>query len=268
MPNGNLLARRTRNMGASAIREILKVVSRPGMISLAGGIPAPESFPMANIREITVNVLEKYGPSAFQYDLTEGFFPLREALADYLASKGIVADAEQILVSSGSQGVLDGLGKILIDPGSRVAVEAPTYLGALQAFTPYEPRYAHIDTDDQDEKPLDPVMENVRRKMMRLQLVSGGIMLLMFMAVLAAIVYKISQRESKPEAVVSGQPIVPSDAPVKATAVLPAGFAVSAVSQSNGQILFYGATAEGNRKAYLFDIAAGRIVAEIDVTGN
>ena len=111
-------------------------------------------------------------------------------------------------------------------------------------------------------------MENVRRKMMRLQLVSGGIMLLMFMAVLAAIVYKINTRDGKPETVTASGTLVPSDAPVKATVTLPDGFAVSAVSQSDGQILFYGVTASGARKALLFDIAAGRIVAEIDVAGN
>ena len=130
---------------------------------------------------------------------------------------------------------------------------------------------SHIETDDQEDKPLDPVMDNVRRKMMRLQLVSGGIMLLMFMAVLAAIVYKINTRESKPEAAVSaasGGLAVPSDAPVKATATLPDGFAVSAVSQAGGQILFYGVMADGARKAFVFDIAAGRTVAEIDVTGK
>jgi hypothetical protein len=127
---------------------------------------------------------------------------------------------------------------------------------------------SNIENDDQEDKPLDPVMENVRRKMMRLQLVSGGIMLLMFMAVLAAIVYKINTRESKPEAAVAGSVAVPSDAPVKATATLPDGFAVSAVSQSAGQILFYGVMADGVRKAFLFDIAASRIVAEIDVKGN
>ncbi len=148
MPIESLLARRTRNMGASAIREILKVVSRPGMVSLAGGIPAPQSFPMAIIREITERVLEKYGPAAFQYDLTEGFMPLREALVDYLADKGISAMAQHILIASGSQGVLDGLGTILINPGDRVALEAPTYLGALQAFSPYEPEYVQIETDE------------------------------------------------------------------------------------------------------------------------
>lgn len=128
---------------------------------------------------------------------------------------------------------------------------------------------SNIETDDQEDKPLDPVMENVRRKMMRLQLVSGGIMLLMFMAVLAAIVYKINTRDGKPEAAAaSGNLSIPSDAPVKATATLPDGFAVSAVSQSGGQILFYGVMADGARRAFLFDIAAGRTVAEIDIKGN
>jgi hypothetical protein len=127
---------------------------------------------------------------------------------------------------------------------------------------------SNIENDDQEDKPLDPVMENVRRKMMRLQLVSGGIMLLMFMAVLAAIVYKINTRDGKPQAATASGTLVPSDAPVKATATLPDGFAVSAVSQSDGQILFYGVTVAGARKALLFDIAAGRIVAEIDVAGN
>jgi hypothetical protein len=128
---------------------------------------------------------------------------------------------------------------------------------------------SNIETDDQEEKPLDPVMENVRRKMIRLQLVSGGIMLLMFMAVLAAIVYKITTRDGKPQAasVTSGVAVL-SDAPVKATAALPDGFAVSAVSQSNGQILFYGVMADGARRAFLFDIVSGRTVAEIDIKGN
>ncbi|WP_313531527.1 hypothetical protein [Shinella sp.] len=130
---------------------------------------------------------------------------------------------------------------------------------------------SNIENDDQEDKPLDPVMENVRRKMMRLQLVSGGIMFLMFLAVLAAIVYKINTRESKPDAALSaasGGLAVPSDAPVKATATLPDGFALSAVSNSGGQILFYGVMPDGARKAFVFDIAAGRTVAEIDIKGN
>lgn len=135
-------------MGASAIREILKVVSAPGMISLAGGIPAPESFPLDIMEELTGRVIRRFGAGAFQYDLTEGFLPLREALVGLLAARGIAADAPQIYVTSGSQGVLDALGKILIAPGDTVAVEAPTYLGAIQAFNPYEPAYLRLQTDD------------------------------------------------------------------------------------------------------------------------
>jgi 2-aminoadipate transaminase len=144
----HLLAKRTALMGVNAIREILKVVSQPGMVSLAGGIPAPESFPMTILRELGERVEGRYGARAFQYDATEGFGPLREALVDHLAHKGVSTTAEEILISSGSQGVLDALGKVLLDPGDWVAVEAPTYVGALQAFTPYEPRYVQIATDD------------------------------------------------------------------------------------------------------------------------
>ena len=166
MLSETILARRTRHMGASAIREILKVVSRPGMISLAGGIPAPESFPMQIIAKITADVLAKYGAGAFQYDLTEGFPPLREALTAYLAAKAIAATPDAILIASGSQGVLDGLGKTLIDPGDAVALEAPTYLGALQAFTPYEPTWLQVETDDQGMRPdaLDDLLGRQRVK--------------------------------------------------------------------------------------------------------
>ena len=134
-------------MGASAVREILKVVSQPGMISLAGGIPAPESFPMAIIEQLTSTVLTKYGPSALQYDMAEGFGPLRAALSDYLRERNIAATPDEVLVMSGSQGVLDGLGKVLISPGDGLAVEMPTYLGALSAFNPYEPTYIPLQTD-------------------------------------------------------------------------------------------------------------------------
>jgi 2-aminoadipate transaminase len=134
-------------MGASAIREILKVVSQPGMISLAGGIPAPESFPMEIICDLTTTAIETYGSGAFQYDLTEGFMPLREALVGHLERKGICASAQEVLVTSGSQGILDAVGKVLLSKGDRVAVEAPTYLGAIQAFNPYEPQYVRMDTD-------------------------------------------------------------------------------------------------------------------------
>lgn len=148
MDFSHLLAGRTAKMGASAIREILKVVSQPGMVSLAGGIPAPESFPMDIMGELAEKVMKKYGPRAFQYDFTEGFPPFREALVPQLKRKGVDAAVEEILVASGSQGVLDAIGKVLISKGDKIAVEAPTYLGALQAFAPYEPVYIRMDTDD------------------------------------------------------------------------------------------------------------------------
>jgi 2-aminoadipate transaminase len=155
------VAGRTVNMNVSAIREILKVVSRPGVVSLAGGIPSPDSFPMDVIGSLVPQVLERYGSSALQYDLTEGFPPLREALCGLLADREIAATPEDVLVASGSQGVLDGLGKVLIDPGDVVAVEAPTYLGAIQAFSPYQPQYVEIATDDEGVVPesLDEVLQ-------------------------------------------------------------------------------------------------------------
>ena len=145
----SLLAERTGKMGANAIREILKVVSQSGMVSLAGGIPAPESFPMEIINDLTSGVIEKYSSHAFQYDCTEGFTPLREVLVGYLQKKGIHPSADEILIASGSQGVLDAIGKVLITKGDRIAVEAPTYLGAISAFNPYEPEYVRMDTDDE-----------------------------------------------------------------------------------------------------------------------
>lgn len=148
-----IFATRTAKMQSNAIREILKVVNRPGMVSLAGGIPAPESFPLELMQQLTATVLQKYGATALQYDATEGFSPLREALVAYLAEKHVTASAEQTLIFSGSQGVLDALGKILISPGDLVAVEAPTYVGALSAFNPYEPDYIQIATDDQGIMP-------------------------------------------------------------------------------------------------------------------
>jgi 2-aminoadipate transaminase len=99
--------------------------------------------------ELITEVIERYGSGAFQYDLTEGYPPLREALVPYLAKKRIATREEEILIASGSQGVLDTIGKVLISKGDRIAVEAPTYLGALQAYTPYEPEYVRLATDDE-----------------------------------------------------------------------------------------------------------------------
>jgi len=144
----DLLADRMTDMSVNAIREILKVVSQPGMVSLAGGIPSPQSFPLEIIKQLSHEVIEKYGSSAFQYDTTEGFEPLRQALANHLnQNKALDVKAANVFISSGSQGALDAVGKSLISKGDLIGVESPTYLGALQAFDPYEPTYVNLETD-------------------------------------------------------------------------------------------------------------------------
>lgn len=161
-----ILAQRTQNMKASIIREILKVVSQPGMVSLAGGIPSPESFPVDIFQKLMVNVTQNYPEKAFQYGTTEGFYPLREEIAKRLMKDGIKSTAEEILISSGSQGVLDAVAKILINKGDKIAIEAPTYLGALTAFNPYEPQYTELETDEEGVVPesLRDVLKNNRIK--------------------------------------------------------------------------------------------------------
>ncbi|MBN9033333.1 MAG: hypothetical protein BGO05_05640 [Rhizobiales bacterium 63-7] len=128
---------------------------------------------------------------------------------------------------------------------------------------------SNVEPDEQEEKPLDPAMENVRRKMVRLQLVSAGIMGVLLMAVLVTIGYKLT-RSSAPAAapVTAGGLAIPSDQPLKAMANLPAGFVIDNTSLSGAQILFTGRLADGKRKALVFDIAVGRIVADIDIAGN
>jgi len=157
-----ILATRTSNIKASAIRELLKIAANPGMISLGGGLPSPDSFPLALMRELTEKVLTKYGAAALQYDLTEGFVPLRKALIDYCKSNGVEAKLENIYITSGSQGFLDCLGKLLISPGDLVAVEGPTYLAALQAFNSYEAKYIQMQTDDEGLVPeaLEETLKN------------------------------------------------------------------------------------------------------------
>ena len=148
-----LLAERTSNIRASAIRELLKVAANPGTISLGGGLPSPDSFPLDLVIELTEKVISKYGSIALQYDMTEGFMPLRKALVDYLTEKGISVKLENIYITSGSQGFLEAVGKILISPGDYVAVEGPTYLAALQSFNSYEAKYLQIETDDEGVVP-------------------------------------------------------------------------------------------------------------------
>ena len=146
------LARRAARMNPSIIREILKVTEH-GVISLAGGLPAPETFPVEAMREATQRVLRDAPHQALQYAPSEGFAPLREWVAEHLNAQGMAVDAGQVLITTGSQQGLDLVGKLLIDAGSRVAVESPTYLGALQAFNPYEPLYDALPCDDDGPLP-------------------------------------------------------------------------------------------------------------------
>jgi 2-aminoadipate transaminase len=137
------LSGRAQTMTASAIREILKITQQPDVISFAGGLPAPELFPMAAVKAAFDTVMTRYGSAALQYSTTEGHPPLREWIA---AQSGIPASNVQIM--TGSQQGLDLLGKILISEGDVVLVESPTYLGALQSFQPYLPRYVEMPTDE------------------------------------------------------------------------------------------------------------------------
>ena len=125
------LARRADRLNPSTIREILKITERPGIISLAGGLPSADTFPVQAMRDATVAVLRDQPREALQYAASEGYGPLREWVATELATQGLKADASQVLITTGSQQGLDLVGKVLIDPGSTVAVESPTYLGAL-----------------------------------------------------------------------------------------------------------------------------------------
>jgi 2-aminoadipate transaminase len=135
-------AGRTGKMRGSAIRELLKLTEQPDFISFAGGLPAPEVFPVEEVERVSAKVLNEHGAPALQYGLTEGYTPLRQVLAERLN-----VEVENVLITSGSQQALDILGKIFIDPGDYVVTESPTYLGALQAWNAYEAAYVTVPAD-------------------------------------------------------------------------------------------------------------------------
>jgi 2-aminoadipate transaminase len=141
-------AQRTRRMSSSAIRELLKLTELPDVISFAGGLPAPEVFPIEPISAITQRILHDAGPQALQYSATEGYRPLREWLAQAASQEGLPVTVDNILITSGSQQGLDLLGKVLIDPDDTLLVESPTYMGALQAWAPYGAEYVTLPSDD------------------------------------------------------------------------------------------------------------------------
>jgi 2-aminoadipate transaminase len=141
-------AQRMQRMGASTIRELLKLTERPEIISFGGGMPAPEVFPVDAFRRAADRVLARHGRTALQYSATEGYRPLREWIVDYMARYGIEASPENVLVTSGSQQALDLIGKILINPGDLILTEQPTYLGALQAWNAYQAEFITVPIDD------------------------------------------------------------------------------------------------------------------------
>lgn len=155
---------RAQQLQSSFIREILKITQRPEIISFAGGLPSPATFPVERMKEAYDRVLTNSGKVALQYGPTDGYAPLREWIANSLSTEGGKIVPEQILMTSGSQQALDLLGKVLIDEGSRVLVETPSYLGALQAFSVYRPEFKSVDTDDNGLVPssIDAVADGAR----------------------------------------------------------------------------------------------------------
>ncbi|WP_194711323.1 aminotransferase-like domain-containing protein [Noviherbaspirillum soli] len=148
-------SQRAEQLQSSAIREILKITMRPEIISFAGGLPSPLTFPVERMREAYDAVLTRAGKVALQYGPSDGYAPLREWIADSLSTPDSKIVPEQVLMLSGSQQGLDLLGKVLIDEGSKVLVETPSYLGALQAFSVYRPQFVSVATDDDGLVPAD-----------------------------------------------------------------------------------------------------------------
>jgi len=144
----NLYSSSTARAKRSEIRELLKLIARPEVISFAGGLPAPASFPLDKIAEITRLVIEENGPQALQYGPTEGDPKLREELVKWAAKDGIEVDLEQVLITSGSQQGLDLVGKIFLDVGDPIVVELPSYIGGLQAFNSYQATMYGVPQDD------------------------------------------------------------------------------------------------------------------------
>lgn len=141
-------AQRTQRMTSSATRELLKLTSRPEIISFAGGLPSPEVFPIDAVRAAADRVLTEHGKRALQYSTTEGYAPLREWIASSMARYGIKVGLDHIIMTTGSQQALDLIGKVLINPGDRILTETPSYLAAIQVFTMYGADFVTVPVDD------------------------------------------------------------------------------------------------------------------------
>ncbi|HEY7667472.1 MAG TPA: PLP-dependent aminotransferase family protein [Actinomycetota bacterium] len=142
-------AARTAGMSASEVRALFAVASRPEVVSLAGGMPFVQAIPTQDVLDVVAEAFAEYGSTPLQYAGGQGHLVLRERLVDLMAEEDLVADAEDIVVTTGAQQALDLIGKIFIDPGDRIVVEAPAYVGALTAFGAYEPSFLQVDLDDE-----------------------------------------------------------------------------------------------------------------------
>ncbi len=164
MPSGfsRHYSQRARDMKASDVRELLKLLQMPDMISFAGGLPSPETFPADIIREIASDVLSKDSGTVLQYGITEGYAPLRESIAKRMAGKGMDVSVDNILVVSGSQQVLDLMGKVFIDPKDVAVVSAPTYLAALTALATYQTTFEPVPIDE-DNMRMDLFEERLKK---------------------------------------------------------------------------------------------------------
>jgi 2-aminoadipate transaminase len=147
-PWSDRYAARAQHMTSSAIRELLKLTADPEMISFAGGLPAPEVFPVDEVAAAAARVLHEHGASALQYGTTEGYGPLRALLVRHMARYGIEVGPDNVLITSGSQQALDLIGRLFLNPGDKVLTESPTYLGAIQAFNSYQARCVTVPIDD------------------------------------------------------------------------------------------------------------------------
>src|SRR4051812_17909690 len=162
-----LYAERSAGLSASGIREILKVSGGPSFISLAGGLPAPELFPVDHFRRAAEFVLESNAAAALQYGATEGYDPLRAFIAERVGRIwDIRCDPDQILITNGSQQALDLIGKLFVNPGDAVVVEDPSYVAALQAFGQYQARFVVCPTDEHGMRTqdLEPLLARERVK--------------------------------------------------------------------------------------------------------
>lgn len=144
----DLYARRTAGMSASEVRALFAVAARPDVVSLAGGMPYVQAIPTEHVLEVVESVLVDRADTALQYGGGQGSPALRDRLAMLMAEEGLVVDPDDVVVTTGAQQALDLIGKVLIDPGDEIVVEAPSYVGALSAFSAYEPRFVPIELDD------------------------------------------------------------------------------------------------------------------------